>query len=111
QNTLREVALTARDRRFGPISGPFFCLVRQNAGRRTSGMKFFQSILQRRSFVTRLSGGAAALAAAVGGAGILQSQSLSTGRWQPERERNDDWLDSVPGTHRFVFDSTTAEGC
>jgi len=69
-------------------------------------MSILQSNLHRRSFVSRLGG----VAAAVGGAGLLQAQSGSAGRWQPARESKDDWLDRIPGKHRIVFDATTPDG-
>src|SRR5262249_38551837 len=67
-------------------------------------MKFLQSVLHRRSFVTRLGG-----AAALGVPAILQAQSPPAGRWQPAREEQGDWLDRVPGRHRILFDATTPE--
>src|SRR6516225_4816221 len=70
-------------------------------------MKFFHSILQRRSFVTFASRATAFAAAAASGASITQAQSAPTGGWQPSREAQDDWLDRVPGKHRMVFDATT----
>jgi len=74
-------------------------------------MKFLQPILQRRRFLARLGGGGTALVATVGGgAGILQSQSATAARWQPERHKADDWLDTVPGTHRLMFDTTMPDG-
>src|SRR5678815_5678616 len=30
--------------------------------------------------------------------------------WRPVRHAQDDWLDQVPGGHRFIIDSTTASG-
>ena len=66
-------------------------------------MNFFQSIVQRRSFVSRFSGGAAALMVTMGGE--VPPQSAISSRWQPERHKEDDWLDRVPRKHRFVFDS------
>ena len=71
-------------------------------------MNFFQSIVQRRSFVSRFSGGAAALMVTMGGE--VPPQSAISSRWQPERHKEDDWLDRVPRKHRFVFDSTMPEG-
>jgi hypothetical protein len=70
-------------------------------------MKFFHSILQRRSFLTF---GIRAAALAVSGATVLQAQSATVGRWQPAREEQDEWLDRVPSKHRMVFDATTPEG-
>src|SRR5436309_13766173 len=71
-------------------------------------MKFMQSVLQRRSFVTQVGGRVAAFAAALFGARALQAQSRA--RWEPERQKEDDWLDKVPGKHRLVFDSTMPDG-
>ena len=71
-------------------------------------MKFMQSVLQRRSFVTQVGGRVAAFAAALFGARALQAQSRA--RWEPERHMEDDWLDKVPGKHRLVFDSTMPDG-
>src|SRR5947199_9031870 len=71
-------------------------------------MNFFQSIVQRRSFVSRFGGGAAALMVTMGGE--VQPQSAISGRWQPERHKGECWLDRLPRKHRFVFDSTMPEG-
>ncbi len=66
---------------------------------------------ERRSFLTRLSAGVTALAAAVvTGAPAAQGQTTGGARWQPERHETDDWLDKLPGKHRMVFDTTTATG-
>ncbi|OLD71695.1 MAG: hypothetical protein AUI45_00910 [Acidobacteria bacterium 13_1_40CM_2_56_11] len=73
-------------------------------------MKFLQSVLQRRSFVTQVGGQATAFAAAGFGASILQAQSRAAARCEPERHTEDDWLDRVPGKHRLVFDATMPEG-
>ncbi len=57
----------------------------------------------RRSFIARMS-------AAVG-AGIPFSQSrVAAAGWQPSRHEQDDWMEAVPGKHRFVFDTTTPAG-
>ena len=64
--------------------------------------------LARRSFLARLGAGAGALGAAVAAGGV-QVQAADAGRWQPARHAQDDWLDQVPGKHRFVFDTTTPE--
>jgi intracellular sulfur oxidation DsrE/DsrF family protein len=57
-------------------------------------------LMARRSFLTRVGAGAFA-GTAVQGAG---------GPWQPGRHALDDWMDHLPGSHRLVFDTTTAEG-
>ena len=38
------------------------------------------------------------------------AQAAGGGGWQPTRHTQDDWLDQVPGKHRFVFDTTTPAG-
>lgn len=66
---------------------------------------------ERRSFLTRLSAGVAAFAGlTMGGAAVAQGQSPTVARWQPARHEKDDWLDTLPGKHRLVFDTTTPEG-
>jgi intracellular sulfur oxidation DsrE/DsrF family protein len=47
---------------------------------------------------------------ALGGAAMVQGKSTKTTRWEPARHEKDDWLDQVPGKHRLVFDTTTANG-
>jgi intracellular sulfur oxidation DsrE/DsrF family protein len=66
---------------------------------------------QRRSFITRWSAAATALGAALGaGRLIARPQAPATGSWSPARHEQDDWLDTLPVKHRFVFDTTTAAG-
>ena len=64
---------------------------------------------ERRSFLSRL-----AAAAAIGGT-VFRSQpaaaqSTSAAPWRPARHAQDDWLDQIPGSHRFIIDSTSASG-
>jgi hypothetical protein len=40
----------------------------------------------------------------------LPAQSPAPATWQPARHAEDDWLDRIPGKHRLLFDTTTAEG-
>jgi len=40
----------------------------------------------------------------------LPAQSPAPATWQPARHAEDDWLDRIPGKHRLVFDTTTADG-
>jgi intracellular sulfur oxidation DsrE/DsrF family protein len=44
-------------------------------------------------------------------AGVARAQKSSapTARWEPARHEKDDWLDSLPGKHRVVFDTKTLE--
>jgi len=61
----------------------------------------------RRSFLAGL--GAAATLVGVGGA-PASAAPLQAGGWQPARHAKDDWLDSVPGQHRFFLDALTPNG-
>ena len=67
--------------------------------------------LARRSFMTRLGAGLAAFGGAFTlGGGHLQAQPAPAAPWTPTRHPQDDWLDAVPGQHRFFFDSTSPAG-
>jgi intracellular sulfur oxidation DsrE/DsrF family protein len=66
------------------------------------------SQLARRFFLTRLGLGVGAAGSTF--AGAAAGQSSGDGRWQPARHEQDDWLDGLPGKHRFVFDTTTSQG-
>jgi intracellular sulfur oxidation DsrE/DsrF family protein len=63
----------------------------------------------RRSFVSRVSAGLAALGAvAVPTAAIATPVAQSP--FKPERHPQDDWFDTLPGKHRFFYDTTTPNG-
>jgi hypothetical protein len=66
----------------------------------------------RRSFLSHVGTGVSAAfsAALVAGSPALQAQSAGNGRRQPSRHAQDDWLDQLPGQHRLVLDTTTADG-
>ena len=66
--------------------------------------------LERRSFLTRLSVGVSALAAAVTGTTTAQAQSGTRTSWQPALHEADDWMDRIAGKHRILFDTVTPEG-
>jgi hypothetical protein len=69
-----------------------------------------ERMLARRSFFSKLGFGLAVGGAAVGvGASPAQAQSAEGARWQPVRHAQDDWLDQIPGKHRFVVDAPTPE--
>ena len=36
-------------------------------------------------------------------------QAAADASWRPARHTQDDWYDKIPGVHRFLFDSSTAE--
>lgn len=66
---------------------------------------------ERRFFLARLGAGLGVAGAVVAGAPLLQAQAPAGGRsWAPTRHAQDDWLDWLPGGHRFVFDTTSANG-
>src|SRR3954468_4212913 len=71
-----------------------------------------QPVLARRSFLSRLSVGATAFGAAIGGGSAAATQAAASEKdqWQPARHAQDDWLDQIPGKHRAFFDTTTADG-
>jgi intracellular sulfur oxidation DsrE/DsrF family protein len=68
------------------------------------------SSLPRRSFMARL----ASAVAAFGGAGALGAAPAAAatvpGPWSPTRHAQDDWFDTLPGQHRFFFDTTSPIG-
>jgi intracellular sulfur oxidation DsrE/DsrF family protein len=67
----------------------------------------------RRAFLSQLGAGAvgAGVSSAVGtGAANAQEQPARSGPWQPAHHSQDDWLDQLPGVHRFVFDTTSPAG-
>ena len=69
-----------------------------------------QSPLARRSFMGRVWAGVAAFSATAVVVPRAEAQSRRNGVWQPARHEADDWLDQVPGQHRFVFDTTKPDG-
>jgi len=69
------------------------------------------SSAERRSFLTRLNAGAAAVAAlAMGGVAKAQVKPSPALRFEPARHAQDDWMDQIPGKHRMVIDTTAADG-
>ena len=67
-------------------------------------------LLARRSFLSKLGLGVTAGGAAGLAASPAQAQSTEGGRWQSARHAQDDWLDQIPGKHRFVLDAPTPAG-
>lgn len=64
---------------------------------------------ERRSFLSRLAAGAAVVGGTVFGSRPVAAQSASA-PWRPARHTQDDWLDQIPGSHRFILDTTTPLG-
>src|SRR5262245_17251443 len=69
-----------------------------------------RSELARRLFLTRLGGGVGVVGGAAVGAPASHAQSSEVSAWKPTRHALDDWMDKLPGQHRFVFDTITPEG-
>ena len=74
---------------------------------------WLEALVARRSFLGRLGAGigvigAAAVASSPAVAAALPAASPK--EWKPARHEQDNWLEEVPGLHRFVFDTTTAGG-
>jgi hypothetical protein len=63
----------------------------------------------RRSFLTRLGAGVTVAGSALA-VGVPLAQAQSGADWRPARHPQDDWMDQIPGEHRFVFDTTTPAG-
>jgi intracellular sulfur oxidation DsrE/DsrF family protein len=63
--------------------------------------------LARRSFFSKLGFGLMG-GAAVGAAAPAQAQS--PGRFDPARHAQDEWLDQIPGRHRYIVDAPNPDG-
>ncbi len=72
--------------------------------------KEFPSTMARRLFLARLGAGASVVGATVVGAPVAAAQVTADAPWRPARHTQDDWLDKIPGVHRFLFDTSTGEG-
>jgi hypothetical protein len=62
--------------------------------------------IARRLFLGRLGMGAGIVGAAVAGSPAAMAQVAGNGGWRPARHEQDDWLEQIPGKHRFVFDTS-----
>ena len=65
---------------------------------------------ERRSFLSRFAAGAALLSGTLFRGESAAAQSAAPASWRPVRHAQDDWLDQIPGGHRFIIDSTSASG-
>jgi intracellular sulfur oxidation DsrE/DsrF family protein len=66
---------------------------------------------ERRSFLSKLAAGAAIVGSTVFGSRPASAQSSGgAAPWRPARHSQDDWLDQIPGTHRFILDTTSPQG-
>src|SRR5262245_56179465 len=66
----------------------------------------------RRSFLSRLGGGLAALGAALGAhpSTAFAQAPASGAAWRPARHAEDDWFNKIPGKHRTFLDAVSAHG-
>lgn len=64
--------------------------------------------IARRSMLSRIGVGAAALGVAATAGSAAKAQNAGA-RFQPAMHPQDAWLDEIPGRHRFVLDTTTPE--
>jgi hypothetical protein len=74
---------------------------------------WLQSLMARRSFLSRLGLGVGIVGAtAVGAPGAMADTAAATSdeTFRPARHAQDDWLDKIPGVHRCVFDCMTPQG-
>ena len=70
-----------------------------------------RSLSARRSFLSRIGSGFAAVGAALGtGTASAHAQGSSSGGWQPLRHSEDEWFDKIPGKHRTILDAVSARG-
>jgi intracellular sulfur oxidation DsrE/DsrF family protein len=72
--------------------------------------KGMESAVARRMFLTRLGAGVGVVGASVVSSSAMDAQATTDAPWRPARHPQDDWYDKIPGVHRFVFDTTTADG-
>jgi intracellular sulfur oxidation DsrE/DsrF family protein len=77
--------------------------------------KGWPSSMARRWFLARIGVGAGAVGAGVADAGMMgastaEAQASGESAWKAARHAEDDWYDKVPGVHRYLIDSASAEG-
>jgi intracellular sulfur oxidation DsrE/DsrF family protein len=65
---------------------------------------------ERRSFLSKLTVGAAIVGGTVFRSQSAAAQSTSAAPWRPARHTQDDWFDQIPGSHRFIIDTTSPSG-
>jgi intracellular sulfur oxidation DsrE/DsrF family protein len=71
--------------------------------------KGFEAPMARRRFLARVGVSAGAVGATMAGAPAMTADAADA-PWQAARHTQDDWYDKIPGVHRFLFDSASAEG-
>jgi intracellular sulfur oxidation DsrE/DsrF family protein len=67
--------------------------------------------MPRRRFLARVGVSAGIVGATIAGAPAISADAdAADAPWQAARHTQDDWYDKIPGVHRFLFDSASAEG-
>ncbi len=82
----------------------------ENAPRKSWSKSWLGSSVARRLFLGRLGAGVGVLGAAAVGESPARAEASANAAWKPARHSQDDWLEQIPGQHRFVFDTTTPDG-
>jgi len=83
---------------------------------KTNEMPGFARRAARLLFLGRLAAGAGVIGAAVAtspaGSAALAAPTAEAKdeSWRPARHTQDDWLDQIPGQHRLILDTTSADG-
>ena len=67
-------------------------------------------VRERRSFLSRFAAGAAIFGGTMFKSQRAEAQSGPASAWRPARHAQDDWLDQIPGSHRFIIDTTSPPG-
>ena len=71
--------------------------------------KWPQGSLARRRFIARMGVGAGIVGAGIVTLPEAEAQGAADAAWRPARHTQDDWYDKIPGVHRFLLDTSTAE--
>ena len=66
--------------------------------------------LARRKFVTRFCAALGLVGTAAARGETAHAQTVSESRWQAAHHPEDAWYDTIPGVHRFVFDTISPDG-
>jgi intracellular sulfur oxidation DsrE/DsrF family protein len=70
---------------------------------------WLQSSLARRKFLARMGAGVGVVGSGFMKSPEAEAQGAGDAPWRPARHAQDDWYDKIPGLHRFLFDTSTAE--
>jgi intracellular sulfur oxidation DsrE/DsrF family protein len=68
------------------------------------------SLSKRRSFLSQLGAGVTLAGAGFTLSAVPAAGQSASGAYSPKRHAEDGWMDSLPGSHRLVIDTTTPRG-